>query len=463
MRRKAQSVRPFQKLISSAEVCFLRNPVLSDFSDGKPNRSKASAPSTKSVATVSEPTPSPEAGSHTYSADVVVAGAVAIDLSCDPICPNIPSDSLDPQIHTSNPAVITQSLGGVGQNVASALHYLKVPVRLCSAIADDAAGAAALKMLADRGLSTMGIERIRGELPTAQYVAFNNAHKELFVAMADMRIMEGRADFEKVWQPHLSGTTPKWLVVDANWGEYSLHEWLMAGKASGALVAYEPVSASKSKRLFESSLRNERSLGVTPYHNVNLATPNSLELTFMHVAAQEARLFDREDWWQTINAMGLPSQGSRYKLAAITNVSLVDKGVPQRSIQLLPFIPSIVTKLGKKGVLLTQLLRPNDARLTCPASASYIVSRAHVNNKIIGGVYMRLFSPVEHVSDSQIQNVNGVGDTFLGVLIAGLLKRGPTEIESLIDIAQKGSVMTLKSPEAVSPEISKLRSLLGDR
>lgn len=463
MRRNAQSVRPFHKFVSAAEVFFLRNPVLSDFSDGKPDRNKALALSTKSVATINEPTPSPEASSRTYSVDVVVAGAVAIDLSCDPIRPNIPSDSLDPQIHTSNPAVITQSLGGVGQNVASALHYLKVPVRLCSAIADDAAGAAAFKMLADRGLSTMGIERIRGELPTAQYVAFNNAHKELFVAMADMRIMEGHADFEEVWQPHLIGTTPKWLVVDANWSEYSLHEWLMAGKASGALVAYEPVSVSKSKRLFASSLRSERSLGVTPYHSVNLAAPNSLELTSMHVAAQEARFFDREDWWQTIDAMGLSSQGSRDKLAAITNGSLVDEGVPQRSIQLLPFIPSIVTKLGKEGVLLTQLLQPNDARLTSPASASYILSRAHVDNKLIGGVYMRLFSPVENVSDGQIQNVNGVGDTFLGVLIAGLLRRGPTHLESLIDIAQKGSVMTLKSQEAVSPEISKLRSLLGDR
>ena len=425
---------------------------------------EALTPSTKSGATINEPTSSSEASSGPYSTDVVVAGAVAIDLSCDPVHQNEPTNSLEPQIHTSNPAVIAQSLGGVGQNIATALHYLKVPVRLCSLIADDVVGAAALKMLADRGLSTMGIAKLRENLPTAQYIAFNNAHKELFMAMADMRIMETRADFEMVWRPHLSDCSPKWLVVDANWDERSLHEWLTAGKESGALVAYEPVSASKSKRLFASSLGSGNSLGVTPYHNVNLATPNSLELASMHVAAREARLFDREDWWQTIDAMGLSSRGSHDQLVAITNKSLVDEGVPQQSIQLLPFIPSIVTKLGKKGVLLTQLLRPNDARLTSPASASYILSRANINNKLIGGVYMRLFPSVEHVSDSQIQNVNGVGDTFLGVLIAGLLKRDAREIDSLIDIAQKGSVMTLKSKEAVSPEISTLRSsLLGER
>lgn len=335
-------------------------------------------------------------------------------------------------------------------------------MRLCSVIADDVTGVAALKMLGERGLSTTGIEKLRGELRTAQYVAFNNAHRDLFVAMADMRILEKYADFERVWRPHLSACMPKWLVVDANWDERSFHEWLTAGKSSGAFVAYEPVSASKSKRLFASSLRSGTGLGVFPGHNVHLATPNSLELASMHFTAQEAHLFDRRDWWQIINALGLPSTRTHDKLVAITNVSLVKEGVPQKSIQLLPFIPSIMTKLGKNGVLLTQLLQPNDPRLTSPASAPYILSRAHVDSEI-GGVYMRLFPPVEHVPESQIQNVNGVGDTFLGVLIAGLLTRRLTEIESLIDIAQKGSVMTLKSPEAVSPEISKLITLLGAR
>lgn len=463
MQWKAQSVRPFHKFVSSAEVFFLRNPVLRHPSSDISNKNQSLSSLAKSAIMINEPISSSEASSATCAPDVIVAGALAVDFSCNLIHSTRSTDSLNPQIHTSNPATITQSLGGVGQNVATALHYLGISVRLCSAIADDVAGAAALQMLDDRGLSTIGIEKIQGELRTAQYVALNNSHKELSVAMADMRIMETQADFERVWRPHLNGCIPKWLVVDANWDECSLREWLTAGKASGALVAYEPVSASKSKRLFASSLRNGGSLGVVPHHNVNLATPNSLELASMHVAAREAQLFERDDWWQAIDAMGLSSQGSRDKLVAITNVSLVDEGVPQQSIQLLPFIPSIVTKLGKKGVLLTQLLQPNDVRLTSPTSAPYILSRAYIDNKIIGGVYMRLFPSVEHVPESQIQNVNGVGDTFLGVLVAGLLARRPTEIESLIDIAQKGSVMTLKSTEAVSPKISNLRSLLGKR
>ena len=73
---------------------------------------------------------------------------------------------------------------------------------------------------------------------------------------------------------------------------------------------------------------------------------------------------------------------------------------------------------------------------------------------------MRLFPPVETVSSDTIVSVNGVGDTFLGVLMAGLTKEKPKNIVELVDIAQRGSVMTLKSKEAVSPEISTLRSSL---
>ena len=58
-------------------------------------------------------------------------------------------------------------------------------------------------------------------------------------------------------------------------------------------------------------------------------------------------------------------------------------------------------------------------------------------------------------------NVNGVGDTFLGVLIAGLTK-GLKLDEVLIDIAQEGAVMTLMSKEAVSPDVKLLNQRLND-
>lgn len=61
------------------------------------------------------------------SEDVVVAGSLAIDFSCD--YRPLSEGQLTLSMVTSNPAVITQSLGGVGRNVATAAH-VKVPKEL---------------------------------------------------------------------------------------------------------------------------------------------------------------------------------------------------------------------------------------------------------------------------------------------------------------------------------------------
>jgi pseudouridine-5'-phosphate glycosidase/pseudouridine kinase len=69
--------------------------------------------------------------------DVLVAGGVAVDLSCDYTSPK-PGDA-SPQLHTSNPASITQSIGGVGHNVALAAHMASSRTRVgfCSMVGDD--------------------------------------------------------------------------------------------------------------------------------------------------------------------------------------------------------------------------------------------------------------------------------------------------------------------------------------
>lgn len=399
--------------------------------------------------------------SPTNTVDVIVAGSLAIDLSCDYIQQSTENKSNEPQLHTSNPSSITQTLGGVGQNVATALHYLGSSLRLCSSVADDIASSTALNILAERGLQTAGIQKHGPGFHTAQYVAINDAQKHMVLAMADMNILEDTSgDFDTLWKPHFETCKPKWLVVDANWHSKMLREWLDAAKASGAKVAYEPVSAAKSRRVFPAKFQSNASLAPVPNHLIDLATPNALELSSMHDAASDAGLFDREDWWRAIDSIGLSSAGSREKLASLTNNSLVDQGAPQQSIRLLPFIPCILTTMGSNGVLMTQMLRPGDDRLTLPDAAPYILSRSTDGNDVVGGVYMRLFPPVETVSSENIVSVNGVGDTFLGVLIAGLTKEKPRNLVDLVDIAQRGSVMTLKSKEAVSSDISTLRNSL---
>ena len=70
---------------------------------------------------------------------------------------------------------------------------------------------------------------------------------------------------------------------------------------------------------------------------------------------------------------------------------------------------------------------------------------------------MRFF-PAEAIPKEQIMSVNGAGDTFVGVLVAGLAKReGMEDLEALIELAQKGSRMTLRSHASVAEDLGALK------
>lgn len=407
--------------------------------------------------------------------DVLVAGSLAIDLSCD-YKPIIESSTLPgantPAPKTSNPAFISQSLGGVGQNIATALHHLGTSVSLCSAVGEDAAGRTAINMLIERGMRVDGIEIMQDGSRTAQYVAFNDSQKDLVMAMADMRILEDGSpgDFT-YWKPHLERYRPKWLVLDANWHTSLLSEWIAAGRHLGSKIAFEPVSVEKSVRLF-GCISGSMEL---PFALVNLATPNEFELRAManYIRKQEklnhlnildpnsSPLTDRP---HPSHLPFLDPTSFGRSLIPYTNLALVDRHVPQNALALLPFIPCILTKLGPEGVLSTEFLYQGDSRLKLQKEEPYIFGRSLMEqeggfDKPVG-IYMRLYPPAEEVAQDQIVSVNGVGDTFFGVIVAGFAKETPKSLGELIEIAQRGAVMTLKSKKSVSPDISSLRSAL---
>ncbi|KAF2152590.1 Ribokinase-like protein [Myriangium duriaei CBS 260.36] len=410
--------------------------------------------------------PSPERLSHEVRPAVFVAGSIAVDFSCD-YKPATSASPKQPMLQTSNPAAISQSIGGVGQNVARAIHLLKVPVRLCTMIGDDLAGQMARIALDGAKMDTAGVIEKKASR-TSQYVAVNAADKGLVVAMADMEVMEkGNGNkneisqiFENTWLPELLKYAPKQLVVDGNWSSNMLHKWLNAAKSIPTTTFFEPVSTAKAVRIFQRTEQAE--LGVWPHNTIDVTTPNSYELQAMHAAARETGYLERDDWWRVVDAFGIPSTGARVQLALATSPQLVDAGIPQQSIQLLPFIPRVLTKLGSEGVLLTQIIPAGDPRLTMGEYAPYIISRCSNDSEEavkVGGIYMRLLPAAERVLEEEIVSVNGVGDTFLGAIVAGLAKDPSKNIEDLVGPAQQAAVMTLRSAESVSPALSGLEWL----
>lgn len=403
------------------------------------------------------------------SADILVAGALAVDLACD-YTPLSKNDNTSPTFHTSNPATISQSLGGVGHNVAIAASYLGSNVLFCSAVADDLTGRAAVAALEKTNILPGGVQKldpVTTGARTAQYIAINDVKKDLVIAMADMSILEipeHKLDFDGLWEPLIRRSEPNWAVVDANWGPAVLSRWLRLCKSNGVKVALEPVSVPKSKRLFTGEAPAISPPNVAPNNLIDLVTPNQYELAAMHASAGEAELFNSPEWWQFVDALGLSSSGSRQRLVSLTTSDMVDEGIPQQSIQLLPFIPCIVTKLGPRGVLLTQILPPGDPRLSSGDYAPYILGRSMENDPVVGGIYMRLFPVAETLSDADIVSVNGAGDTLLGAVVTALAMNkdgsAPKKVEDIIPVAQRASIRTLKNPGGVSPGIADIAPFL---
>ncbi|PVH69417.1 hypothetical protein DL98DRAFT_578370 [Cadophora sp. DSE1049] len=393
---------------------------------------------------------------------VYVLGSVAVDLSCD-YAPleeeGVQVSSASPQFQTSNIAQIVPSIGGVGHNVALAAHRVggNTCVQLRSLIADDLAGTTVMSALAEESLDTSCIQTLPSKYRTAQYVAVNDTKKDLVLAMADMSIFATATPNNLIRMKRSPDL--KWVVVDANWSKSHIRGLInYSSRDLKAKVAFEPVSVAKSAGIFEPHPSSTAdNLKPFPHNTLDLATPNQHELAAMHAAAKKHEYFESQEWWQAIDALGIPSSGARDRFVSITNQKLTVEGIPVQAIQLLPFIPTILTKLGADGVLMTELLKPDDPRLTDSASAPYILSRCANGSTDIGGVYMRLFPAIEVVED--VVSVNGVGDTFLGVLVAGLAK-GLKLDETLINIAQKGAVMTLRSKESVSPQLGDLKEEL---
>lgn len=391
-----------------------------------------------------------------------------MDLCCD--YNPITTAGNEPLLETSNPASISQVLGGVGHNIATALHYAGARVRLCAPVGDDLAGRAATIDLKSRGLDIAGLRIVHGSRTTPQYVAINDKRKNLFVAMADMRLLEGSIDMvDDLWPTEIVKSKPKWLVVDANWSKELMKKWTQAGRAVGSKIALEPVSVEKSSRLFYKTWKDHMQDHLEPRKDIqeylaDLVSPNRAELKAMarHIRPENA-------WSILLTSLAIPMVDSLQPNLANF------KDVASDAVKLLSEFRCIVTKLGSEGVLLTELLLDVDARLEDPNQDPYIVLRragSSSRNKStillpsvdpessissIAGVYIRHYPPAQKVPEQDIVNVNGVGDTFLGVLIAALLKEKTSKpISELINIAQQAAVLTLQDSAAVSLKIKDL-------
>ncbi|KAL9621880.1 MAG: hypothetical protein Q9160_003701 [Pyrenula sp. 1 TL-2023] len=434
--------------------------------------------------------------------DIVVIGSLISDTIAD-YAPYSSESSTSPVPQTSNPSKIKQSPGGVGRNVAVAAHYAlslapslsststspSSSVLLISAVADDLAGHSLLKSLKDASMSTEGIAILPQSegVQTAQYLAINDAHKDLHLAMADTSILDHPTlSTREFWEDKLlpkdagSSSSPKWIILDGNWPPSVLSTILSVARSlpSRPKIAFEPVSVAKAIRIISPSLLSPLTTfpSSPPF---DLLTPNTHELSALYTAlsSSPSNFFSHTSpWFRLISAFSLPPGGSRAQFTAIAGEALTDAGIPQQALALLPYFPCVVAKLGGRGCLVARVLRVgvsgDEGVLGDPEQAPYVLGRnveeAARKETGVAGVYMRLFGPAEEIGEGEVKGVNGVGDTLVGVLVAALARgRGEgkgmvqVEVEDVVEVAQRAAVKTLRSEEAVGEGVKGILAAEG--
>lgn len=146
---------------------------------------------------------------------------------------------------TSNIGRTSRTAGGVARNVAENLARLGTPVRLVSAVGDDAAGEALLATLARTGVD---VERVRPrpDLPTGSYTAVLDHAGDLVIGVADMAAVESLppADIDES-----AFTGAAFAVVDGNLLPATVGHCLALAERAGVPVALDPVGVAKAQRL----------------------------------------------------------------------------------------------------------------------------------------------------------------------------------------------------------------------
>jgi len=181
---------------------------------------------------------------------VVVVGGTNMDVVARTSAPLVPA--------TSNPGHTRISPGGVGRNIAACLGLLGAPVRLVSAVGDDAFGEEALRVTAACGADVSAVRRAPGA--TGTYTAVLDDRGELVAAVSDMAIVD-QLVLETV---HL--TDAALVVLDGNLAPAQAARVVAAAADAGVPLAFEPVSVAKAGRLADL------------VHDLFLVTPNSDEL-----------------------------------------------------------------------------------------------------------------------------------------------------------------------------------------
>ena len=205
---------------------------------------------------------------------------------------------------------------------------------------------------------------------------------------------------------------------------------------------------------------------------VTVASPNILELAEMYNAARGGSLdlITHPSWWTVLDAFALgPQFQTDLQQLAKVNASendpnagtlafLVDKGIAQMSVSLLPVFRNIVVKCAELGVIAVMRISGSNSGWAQQRSniyGRYVIGRGTSQQETIVVQHF----PALTLRQTEIVNVTGAGDSFVGSLLASILQnplifQAPQTLREAITSAQRAAVFSLQSLHAISPKLS---------
>lgn len=202
---------------------------------------------------------------------------------------------------------------------------------------------------------------------------------------------------------------------------------------------------------------------------VKFASPNLLELAELYRSARMNpwELTCNAYWWRTIDNFAL---GSEFRLSleqlarqdsgskGRTLSFLVDQGVAQMAINLLPFFQYLVIKCGDLGVLLAMRF-PADSPTAWAGERSDAACRQIVAHGKGESIVLKHY-PAHTIDPQSVVSVTGAGDSLVGAILAALAQdlsafNNPESLDGVITLGQSAAIETLQSLSAVSTLLSR--------
>ncbi|KXN90076.1 hypothetical protein AN958_05081 [Leucoagaricus sp. SymC.cos] len=407
-------------------------------------------------------------------ADLIVVGSAAVDITARA------NSELESSLaeNSTAPGKISLSTGGVARNMAEAAHRiltaqgLPTSTLLVAPVGEDGFGRLLIDETEKLGIRTDGL--LKSDRATAACDMVLDSTGNLVGGVADMKITETLVDDQII--PHLRRHIPKIVAIDGNLSPVTIKGIVNYCNKHHIKVFFEPTSVIKSTSILASleELIDQSDVAEPP---VTFFSPNILELVHVYnsIQAEPHNLTSGAYWWACIDSMGLGS-GFRMDLEQLAKRNatdldvnkgtlsfLIDQGIAQMAINLLPFFQHLIIKCGERGALCAMRINAKDAttspwrRERSNPQARYIVAQG--NNKEI--IVLQHFPGL---AVDNVTNVTGAGDSFVGAVLASLSQNlkafyNPKDLEQMIMTAQQAAIFTLQSDLAVSPLLSDILKL----